>query len=107
MSLMKRLLIIFVLTLIAVGDGFAQSFEEAMSLALGNNPQLLAATSEYKAIRQTQFVALSASLPQVEAYARSSTNDMKTNCLVDLNGICNGAAVDDDAVSLTSSSQAS
>lgn len=96
MSLMKRLLIIFVLTLIAVGDGFAQSFEEAMSLALGNNPQLLAATSEYKAIRQTQFVALSASLPQVEVYARSSTNDMKTNCLVDLNGICNGAAVDDE-----------
>ena len=67
-----------------------------MSLALGNNPQLLAATSEYKAIRQTQFVALSASLPQFEAYARSSTNDMKTNCLIDLNGICNGAAVDDE-----------
>ena len=93
---MKRLLTIFVLTFITVGDGFTQSFEEAMSLALGNNPQLLAATSEYKAIRQTQFVALSASLPQFEAYARSSTNDMKTNCLIDLNGICNGAAVDDE-----------
>ena len=67
-----------------------------MALALGNNPQLLAAESEYKAVRQTQYVALSASLPQVEAYARSSTNDMKTNCLVDLNGICNGAAVDEE-----------
>ena len=65
-----------------------------MALALGNNPQLLAAISEYKAVRQSQYIALSASLPQIEAYARSSTNDTKTNCLVDLDGVCNGVAVD-------------
>ena len=94
MSFMNRFLTIFILTFINVGDALTQSFEESMSLALGNNPQLLAAISEYKAVRQSQYIALSASLPQIEAYARSSTNDSKTNCLVDLDGVCNGVAVD-------------
>ncbi len=77
-----------------VGDALAQSFEEAMSLCSWQQPQLMAAISEYKAVRQSQYIALSANLPQIEAYARRSTNDTKTNCLVDLDGVCNGVAVD-------------
>ena len=69
---MNRFLSIFILAFIMVGDALAQSFEEAMSLALGNNPQLLAAISEYKAVRQSQYIALSASLPQIEAYLRKA-----------------------------------
>lgn len=95
MRMMNRFLVVFFLTLCAAGECFAQSFEEALSFALGNNPSLLSASSEYMAIRQTQYVALSSSLPQIEAYSRSTTNDKKTNCLYDVNGSCAGAARDE------------
>jgi TolC family type I secretion outer membrane protein len=77
-----RIAAIFALALV-VGllfpqTGKAQSFNVALKLALENNPVLAAARSEYKAVRQNQYVALGNSLPQIAAYARSTTNDMTT-----------------------------
>ncbi|MGC6472124.1 MAG: TolC family outer membrane protein [Parvibaculales bacterium] len=54
----------------------AESFEAALKRTLETNPSLSSERSRYLAIRQNQIVAVSASLPQVSAYARSSTNDM-------------------------------
>jgi len=58
----------------------AQSFDEALVLALANNPTLAAADSQYQAVRQRQITAFSASLPQVTGYVRSTTMESETRC---------------------------
>ncbi len=56
----------------------ATTLEDALQIALENNPKLSSDRAKYMAFRQNQIVAFSASLPQVTAYARSSTNDTTT-----------------------------
>lgn len=56
----------------------ATTLKDALQIALENNPKLSSDRAKYMAFRQNQIVAFSASLPQVTAYARSSTNDTTT-----------------------------
>ncbi|MGC6511543.1 MAG: TolC family outer membrane protein [Parvibaculales bacterium] len=68
---------LFLTPLVFIGfSAGAESFEAALKRTLETNPTLSSERSRYMAIRQNQIVAISASLPQVSAYARSSTNDM-------------------------------
>lgn len=56
----------------------AESFEEALKLALQNNPTLQAEKYRYMATRQQQIIAISAALPQVSAFARRNKDDKHT-----------------------------
>ncbi len=54
----------------------AESFEDALKRTLNTNPTLSSERSRYLAYKQNQILAFSATLPQISAYARTSTNDI-------------------------------